>query len=587
MDIKTLYDANINNITTAKNAFDKLYSAFSQHVENWQHEVTDRLANSHWTGTASDHAQARIRFLGTELQSAKQELDFVSKALAKAAEQFALAQAHLVYALDDAKTAKLNVAPDGRITWDKEPTSPNYAGAGAETTAIAISNRITAALNEAAHADQEISARLNHLATNASNGTGLDAATVAKDQAAETAREQVPAAGTDPNSVKQWWNSLTDTEQQKFINDHPDQIGNLDGVPATARDKANRINLQRGKQDLQRQLDGLGPEPKKNLSVAETNGGPVENPDYTEWKKKHDDLEDKLKGVKSIEERLNTKVDDDHPPTFLMGFDTNGHGHAIIAVNNPDTADNVSTYVPGTGARLGASLHSDIERSDLMVASANKANKKAGDPSTTSSITWVGYDAPQSIIPEAADDKYAKNAEDKLKSFENGLHATHQGKIANNTILAHSYGTTTVGYALRDKGLPVDNVVLIASPGCGVEHAKDLGIDPSHVYAAQSDGDSIGWADAADPKGMAKNVRDYYAQIWGVGNYYSGVDANGVHVGGVDTDNHMIHGRQTTVPEFGAHILPTNPEGGHSDYWNDDSPTLPAMGEIIAGKPVS
>ncbi|MET8623281.1 hypothetical protein ABZW30_05890 [Kitasatospora sp. NPDC004669] len=98
MDIKTLYDANINNITTAKNAFDKLYSAFSQHVENWQHEVTDRLANSHWTGTASDHAQARIRFLGTELQSAKQELDFVGKALAKAAEQFAQAQAHLVYA---------------------------------------------------------------------------------------------------------------------------------------------------------------------------------------------------------------------------------------------------------------------------------------------------------------------------------------------------------------------------------------------------------------------------------------------------------------------------------------------------------
>ncbi|MET8623280.1 alpha/beta hydrolase [Kitasatospora sp. NPDC004669] len=409
---------------------------------------------------------------------------------------------------------------------------------------------------------------------------------MAKDQAAQTAREQVPATGTDPNSVKQWWDGLTDTEQQAFINDHPDQVGALDGVPATARDKANRINLQRGKQDLQRQLDGLGPEPKKNLSVAETNGGPVENPDYTEWKKKHDALEDKLKGIKSIEERLNTKVNDDHPPTFLLGFDTNDHGHAIIAANNPDTADNVSTYVPGTGARLGASLHNDIERSDLMVASANKANKNAGDPSTTSSITWVGYDAPQNL-GQATDDKYAKNAEDKLHSFELGLHATHDGKLNNNTVLAHSYGTTTVGYTMRDKGLPVDNVVLIASPGCGVEHAKDLGIDPSHVYAAQSDGDSIGWADAADPKGVAKNVRDYYAETWGVGNYYTGVDANGVHVGGVDTDNHMIHGRQTTVPEFGAHVLRTNPEGGHSDYWNDNSPTLPAMGEVIAGKPVS
>ncbi|MER7672386.1 alpha/beta hydrolase [Kitasatospora sp. NPDC096128] len=583
MDIKTLYDANINNITIAKNAYDALYSAFGQHIESWQHDVVDRLGHSEWTGTAAGHANTRIQFLSTELQAAKQELGLISKALADAAEGIAAAQSHLISALDDAKNNKMTVSPDGGLTWDKDPNSPNYAGDKAEATAKEISKRITAALNEADHTDQTINARLGHLATNATNGTGLDAATAKADQTAADALSQVPAAGTDPNSVKAWWNGLTDAQQQHMIQTEHDKVGALDGIPATARHQANLINLQQGKADLQRQLDGLGPEPKKMLSVAETNGGPVENPDYTAWKKKRDELEDKKHGIESIESRLQKK----DPPAFLLGFDTNGHGHAIIAVNNPDTANNVSTYVPGTGARLGDSLRSDIERSDLMVASADKANQKAGDPSTTSSITWVGYDAPQSIIPEAADDTYAKNAEDKLHSFELGLHATHEGKIDNNTVLAHSYGTTTVGYTMRDKGLPVDNVVLIASPGAGVEHARDLGIDPSHVYAAQSDGDSIGWADAADPKGMAKNIRDYYAEIWGVGNYYTGVDANGVHVGGVDTDNHMIHGRQTTVPEFGAHILPTNPKGDHSDYWNDNSPTLPAMGEVIAGKPIS
>ncbi|WP_052707332.1 alpha/beta hydrolase [Streptomyces rubellomurinus] len=559
MDIKTLYDANINNITNAKNAFDKLYTAFGQHVESWQHEVADRLAHSHWTGTAADRAHARIRLLGAELQSAKQELDLVSKALAKA-------QSHLVNALDDAKTSKLTVAPDGAITWDKEPTSPNYAGAGAEQAAIAISGRIAAALNEADHADQEISARLNHLATNASNGTGLDAATAAKDQAAQTAREQIPAAGTDPNSVKQWWTNLTDTEQQNFIQDHPDQIGGLDGVPAVARDKANRINLQRGKQDLQRQLDGLGPEPKKMLSVAESNGGPVENPDYTEWKRKKDLLEDQLKGVKSLENRMDTKLDADHPPVFLLGFDTKGHGHAILAVNNPDTADNVSTYVPGTGARLGSSLNSDIERSDVMVASANRASKNS---KTTSSITWVGYDAPQTL-GEATDDKYARNAEDKLRSFETGLRATHEGKPSNNTVLAHSYGTTAVGYTMRDHGLPVDNVVLVGSPGCGVEHAKDLQIDPSHVFAAQSQHDPIGFVPPFDASGLASNIGESYANQFGVGT----------------GDHHLIHGRQTTVPDFGAQVLPTTPEKGHSDYWDRDSAALPYFGRIIAGEPV-
>ncbi|MFF1791387.1 alpha/beta hydrolase [Kitasatospora sp. NPDC058243] len=570
MDIKTLHDADLINLTTAKTAFDTLATAFGQHVENWQHEVVDRLNHSQWTGNAAGHAQARIQLLENELQAAQQEIGLVSRALYDAAEGFAAAQAHLINALDDARTHKLTVAADGGITWDNDPGSATFAGTDAESQARQISSRITAALAEADHADQTISARLAHLAGNASDGTGLDAATAKTDLAAANALEQVPAAGTDPNSVKGWWNGLTDEQQHRMILNHPDQVGALDGVPALARDQANRINLQRGKQDLQHQLDGLGPEPKHYLSVAETNGGPVQNPDYTAWKQKRDDLEDKLKGVTAIENRLNTPVNAEHPPTFLLGFDTNGKGHAIIAANNPDTADNVSTYVPGTGARLG-SIGSDINRSDLMVKSANDANRKAQDPSTTSSITWVGYDAPQTIIPEAADDKYAKNAEDKLHAFETGLHATHEGKLSNNTVLAHSYGTTTVGYAMRDKGLPVDNVVLIASPGCGVENAKDLNIDPSRVYVAQSPADAIGWAAATDPGGMTDNIVDNVASSWGLG----------------DGDHHLIHGRQTTVPQFGAQVLPTNPNAGHSDYWNDDSPTLTSMGQIIAGKRVS
>lgn len=187
---------------------------------------------------------------------------------------------------------------------------------------------------------------------------------------------------------------------------------------------------------------------------------------------------------------------------------------------------------------------------------------------TTSSIAWIGYDAPQNIVPEAADDTYAKNAEDKLHGFEVGLHATHDGNIANNTILGHSYGTTTIGYTMKDKGLPVDNVVLVGSPGAGVDTARDLHIDPSHVYAAQSQGDPIGLAPAVDPGGLADNAWDNMKSGFGFGG----------------DDHHLIHGRQTTAPEFGAQILPTDPNGGHSDYWNANSPTLPAMGRIIAGK---
>ncbi|MFF2080928.1 alpha/beta hydrolase [Kitasatospora sp. NPDC058162] len=567
MDIKTLYDANINNITVAKNAYDTLYSAFGQHIENWQHDVVDRLGHSEWTGTAAGHANTRIQFLGNELQAAKQELGLISKALTDAAEGIAAAQSHLISALDDAKKNKMTVAPDGGITWDKDPNSPNYAGDKAEATAKEIGKRITAALTEADHTDQTINARLGHLATNATNGTGLDSATAKADQTATDALNQVPAAGTDPNSVKAWWNGLTDAQQQHMIQTEHDKVGALDGIPATARHQANLINLQRGKERIQRQLDALGPEPVHNLATY--NGQPIKNPDYDDWKQKHDDLEDKMHGIETIEDRLNTPVDADHPPAFLLGFDTKGKGHAIVAVNNPDTADNVSTYVPGTGARLGGSLHSDIERSDLMVASANQAT---GNSKTTSSITWVGYAAPQSIVPDAAFDIFAKAAENDLHSFETGLRATHEGKPSNNTILGHSYGTTTVGYTLRDKGLPVDNVVLIASPGVGVEHARDLGVDPSHVFAAQGDIDSIKFAPPEDADNFASNL------INNAGGSFGFID---------EPDHHVAFGRDPSVPQFGAQIIPTSPGTDHSGYWENGSASLIAMGKAIAGKPIS
>ncbi|MBO1416572.1 alpha/beta hydrolase [Streptomyces sp. FH025] len=568
MDIKTLHDADLARLTTARTAFDTLATAFGQHLESWQHDVVDRLDRSRWTGTAAGHAQARIRLLQNELQAAHQEIGLVGRALHDAAEGFAAAQAHLLGALDDARAHKLNVAADGGITWDQDSGSADFAGPDAEAQARRISGRITAALTEADHADRTISARLAHLARNAGSGAGLDAATAKTDLAAADALERIPAPGTDPTGVKTWWDGLTDEQRHRMILNHPDRIGALDGVPAVGRDQANRINLRQGGQDLQRRLDDLGPAPKRFLGFAK--GEPVPNPEYERWKSRHDDLEDKLKGVRAVEKRLNTPVDAAHPPAFLLGFDTHGKGHAVIAVNDPDTADNVSTYVPGTGARLG-SINSDINRSDRMVAAADAADRKAGDPSTTSSITWIGYDAPQSIVLEAADGSYARNAEDRLHRFETGLRATHEGEPSNNTVLAHSYGTTTVGYTMRDKGLPVDNVVLIASPGCGVEHAEELRIDPSRVYAAQSDGDAIGWATAVDPGGVADNLGDDLAGLWGGGN----------------GDHHLIHGRQTTVPDFGARILPTDSEGGHSDYWNDGSPTLTSMGEVIAGKPVS
>ncbi|MFD8492808.1 alpha/beta hydrolase [Amycolatopsis sp. NPDC059657] len=52
----------------------------------------------------------------------------------------------------------------------------------------------------------------------------------------------------------------------------------------------------------------------------------------------------------------------------------------------------------------------------------------------------------------------------------------NQGDPSHNTTVGHSYGTTVIGHAARDEHLAVDDIVFVASPGVGVNHASELGL---------------------------------------------------------------------------------------------------------------
>ncbi|MFI9319532.1 alpha/beta hydrolase [Kitasatospora aureofaciens] len=503
MDIKTLHDADIIGISTAKTAFDTLATAFGQHIENWQHEVVDRLGHSEWTGTAAGHANTRITDLGTELQAAKQELGLVSRALQDAYDGFAAAQANLVSALDDAKTHKLTVADDGGITWDKDPNSPNFAGNDAENQAKQIQARITAALNEADHADQTINARLAHLATNASNGTGLDSATAKTDTDAANALLQAPAAGTDPNSVKAWWNSLTDDQQHRMILNHPEQIGNLDGIPAAARSEANKTNLKNLIQDRQRQLADLGPEPKQYLGYVK--GEPVINPEYEKWKAKRDALQEKLDGFQSIQNRLDGKLDGgmggpgSNPPLLLLGIGDQGQGRAIVSWGDPDKAKNISSLVPGLNSTMAGVGGGDAKTAKRIYDSAENSARANGDvPPSVASVFWLGYDAPQLDGPSVLTKDRAVEGGEAYNKFLAGLRATHEGAPAHMTAQGHSYGSLVVGQATQHPGgLAADDIVLVGSPGVGVDKASQLGVGADHVYVGTAKNDPV--ANAPSP----------------------------------------------------------------------------------------
>ncbi|MFC8717486.1 alpha/beta hydrolase [Kitasatospora sp. NPDC057198] len=569
MDVHTLQNARFDGLFAAADAYTRISENFSEHHDNWKSGVEGRTLSSGWAGDSADRARTSLKGTTVKLSSAAGELGSIAPLLREGAEAFMLAQGKLTNALADAKADGYQVGEDGSVSW--EPSEPSLPGQGVtvedmirqdvrERQGIAYGMRIEQALKEAEHADQTIAERLRALTDDARTGKGLTfaAASIAMMRTLheeDLVASAIPKRGSSPSEVSSWWKGLPPEEQQRLIQTHPEEIGNLDGIPVVVRDQANRSMLPKTREAMQTRLDQVGPEPPYG-PVGNYSMGPLGTPEseeHRQWRIEETTARESIKGIDAIQARIDAGGKDGRPPVYLMGFEAEGNGRAIVAVNNPDTADNVVTYVPGTGARLGG-IEGDVKRSDLMVDSAMEASPKE----TTSSITWVGYSAPQTIFPEAAMDVFARNAEGQLHSFETGLRATHEGEPARQTIIGHSYGSTTVGYAMRDRSLPVDGVMFVGSPGTGVDHAKDLGIAPERVWAARGDDDSISWARSSDPGDLA-------------GDAFS-------------SDNHLMYGRDPVNGGFGGNVIPTDPGTGHSDYWKEHSTSLRVMGHVITGE---
>ncbi|EHK86560.1 alpha/beta hydrolase [Saccharomonospora azurea SZMC 14600] len=343
----------------------------------------------------------------------------------------------------------------------------------------------------------------------------------------------LPADDASPQQIKDWWDSLTPMEQESAIYTHGDVIGGLDGIPVEDRDRANRIRFAEEHAEVTTRRDTL-----EALGDDRTD----------EQDEELESLNGTLRGFDAIDERLEAEPGDTRPRAYLLDFSTEGNGRGIVALGNPDTADNVVTSVPGTGSNLSG-IGGELDRSQVILDEANRQSRN----SETVAITWVGYDAPQSI-PDARKEEYADNASDDLRSFQEGLRTTHTGEGSHNTVIGHSYGSTVVGHSAQGEQLDVDNVVFVGSPGVGVDSAADLDLpDDAGVYATTAENDII----RATPP--------------------------------------FIHGPQPVGDDFGAHVFTSDAgtdgdwyTGGysteaHSEYWNQDSASLRNMATIVVG----
>jgi hypothetical protein len=271
----------------------------------------------------------------------------------------------------------------------------------------------------------------------------------------------------------------------------------FDGMPAVARDRVNREILADGKARLTLERDRL-------LREGKANDAAVAN--------RLKAVNEKLAGVRAIEERLAKPPSLAHPPAYLLSFSHEGTGRVIMSMGDPDTAAHVVTFVPGTLTRLGRQRIA-INDADAIALSA----AKAGSPSTAV-ISWADYRAPQSIFPEAMRTRWAEEAKGDLGRFLDDLRATHEGPPSHNTVVGYSYGSLVTGLTGRDVGLNVDDVVFVASPGVGVPHvgalrltgvpAEDVG---AHVHAVVSPYDPVG---RVQMFGLQPTDRAFGGQTW-------------------------------------------------------------------------
>ena len=421
-------------------------------------------------------------------------------------------------ALARARTMLATAARAGFVI-DDEGTVRGPAGPALTATATALSS----ALAVAAGADVTTTGRLAELG----------------DPTVEPVGSILPSCTASAAEVHRWWQSLSPAQRRWLVTTNPAWIAALDGVPAADRDLANRLLLDERRSSL-------------DQAIVEARGHERER------------LRSLRDGLNALADRL---AGDTGPRAYLLAFDLDGEGRAVVALGDPGRATDVLTQVPGMTADL-ASYGGELSRAErVAVRAAELAPARA-----TSTVLWLGYDAPD-FVDEAAGRARAQAGAAGLRRFQEGLRAEHLGAGVHLTVLGHSYGSLVVGSAAAHPGLEADDVVFVGSPGVGVDSAAEL--HAGQVWSTTSASDVIQYLPVS-PRGLVGDLA-----VGAAAPVLGGLLAFG------RPEDDLWFGTNPSDPRFGARVFASQPDGGHLGYWDPGRPALDAITQITVGRDVT
>ncbi|HEY6743091.1 MAG TPA: alpha/beta hydrolase [Lapillicoccus sp.] len=435
-----------------------------------------------WSGPAAEQARSRSVALTRRLDGFTGALERLESALARGADQMSVL------------TATIRVEELASAATSSDVSGPYLPTGSQAVTRLAeeLDSRLASAL----------SATVTELAAISRPAEATSPFVVAP------AAFPIPISGATPaGDPSEWWNGLTAAQHESAVLQWPAIIGSATALPGWARDRANRLLLDRAESDLIAEVVALEPTPRSWRDLFDgpvglagemtigTFGGGTKRVAYQQ-------AVAKLAAVQQTRQVLDQP---DGRPRQLLMFDVSGRSARVaVSVGDVDRADHVAVVVPGFTTTVQRDLAGSDRLSAQLADQARRAATLVGDRREVAVVSWLAYDIPQtsdtlnsghSVVLRQSAEAGARSLADFLRGLPPERHVT---------LVGHSYGSTTAGLAVASGGTDVDDLVVLGSPGLGVEHATALGMPVKRIHVLEADDDpvaDVGWF-GRDPSTM-------------------------------------------------------------------------------------
>lgn len=519
-------------------------------------EVADASRTNRWHGDAAVAAAQNLRHIRAGLADLISEVAAMRTAMGEAADDVSALLHGVAEAESLAGRYFLRIDDDGAlIDTSRLSFSSDEQHQAWEHDRDRIKAELADRIKEILRRAEDIDNDLNTVAARCLNAGGVgerrdgsftEAARAGGD-AGHLSMLEAPPGGTATANAG-WFATLTDTEKNWIIANHPEMIGNLDGVPAHYRDLANRARIPIERTRLQADLDDKIAELRKDHNFVDL------LPQILA-------LEAKLDALNDIGKIL------DKPDRHLLVLDLTGHRpKAATAVGNVDTANHVAVFTPGMNSTVNNRMEGyDLDVKELQDNALRELRRNDRDGETVAAVTWLNYEPP-ATNENPQDALGAGKAEEgaaRLSSFLNGIDAS-RADDPHLTALGHSYGSLTTGITVRDHATGVDEVAVFGSPGLGVDDTTRLQAPQGHIYNLKADDDPVAFTGTIT-KMMIPGTSGWH-----------GADP------GLIPGMHQLSTHEYTTPD-GRHVEASH---GHSEYLRADgrySTSEWNLANIVAG----